>query len=136
MEVYSNLKRYDEKGRRVAAFAQVKDEKLEVFLLFCSKKDQFSKKTAKLVYEKFLSNKEAFDGKCEHEKCIYHPEIKTVDILDASRPKWSFLTWMSENFYIEHISVLKFDDGFNMLRKATLSFNYDKKEVEIKTLLK
>lgn len=92
METFSNLKRYDIRGRRVAAFSKiVEDNKLEIFLLFASPKDQFSKDLARQVYASPNAN---LNGK------QYHPVIYRIPI-EENKPKWSFLNHIRENFYIK-----------------------------------
>ena len=51
---YSNYQGYLKNGNRVASFGIEKEGKLEMFLLYCSKHDSFSKQTAKQVYERYL----------------------------------------------------------------------------------
>lgn len=57
---------YDNKGRRLAAFCRFKEPtEAEIFILSCSKSDNFSKKFARNKYEEYLTS-----GKLESIKPI------------------------------------------------------------------
>lgn len=99
MEFYSNLKRYNENGQRVAVFGRVlSGARLEISIYKCSKKDQFCKKFAREEYLAYLAGVEG----------VTHPERQIIVIEDQNKPKWSFLNWCRKNFYIiaqDYLSV-------------------------------
>lgn len=99
---YSNLRLYNEKGKRVAVFGRLisgvetvdGNPKLQMFELTCSKKDAFSKKFAHKTYEVFL--KKGLEGVINQG---FHPEVYLEDVADITRPKWSFLRYCNNRFY-------------------------------------
>ena len=102
MKYYSNLTRYDSSGRRVAVFARQDENNpsiLEIFVLRCSKKDQFTKKLARDIYE--LSQYELFKDKdiIEFGTSIYHPEKNRVVIFNPATPKKEFLQWCNKKYF-------------------------------------
>lgn len=93
---YSNLRLYNEKGKRVAVFGRLigGGDTIEIFELTCSKKDAFSKKFAHKTYEVFL--KKGLEGVINQG---FHPEVYLEDVADITRPKWSFLRHCNNKFY-------------------------------------
>lgn len=100
MKYFSNLSKYDEIGRRLAIFAEVDDTsptKLHIFILKCSKKDQFTKALAREVYEKYKETKTVLV--VENNGVYYHPNVITIDIDNPATPKKCFLEWCNKTFY-------------------------------------
>lgn len=127
---YSNLKRYDATGKRVAIFGIHTGDKLQVDIIRCSRKDQFCKKFAKEEYERKQT-----EGKCK--EC--HPETHIVDFKDPKRPKWSFLMWVNDNFY--RLQSDKWEYGSECIEgaeclKANIKVDKRAKTIEIRTLYK
>lgn len=86
----SCYKFYDYKGRRLAAFARYKDyTEVEIFILTCSKDDQFSRKFARSEYEQYLSTNTT-DTKAEVFVFPIEPEDQSLNLL---------LDFMHLNFY-------------------------------------
>lgn len=133
---YCNLKAYDERGKRVAVFGRLlqptsadrESTTVEVFELYCSTKDQFTKHIAKDVYEQYLTTGEK---KCNG--CEFHPKIYTIEAEDPKRPKWSFLRHIQNNFYSQWTTKLEIEPNIK-LAGVKVVINKNKNIVEIKTL--
>ena len=54
----SNFKMVNSKGKKLSIFARPRDGQTELFILTCSKKDSFSKKTAREVYKNYIDGSE------------------------------------------------------------------------------
>ncbi len=93
MENYSTYKFYDGKLRRLSIFARSNGTQLEVFVLTCSKQDEFSKKLAREVYENYLNT-----GETTFDKMEYHPDIYILPIND-NKPKWSLIMHCREKYW-------------------------------------
>lgn len=94
---YSNLKKYNEKGQRLAIFAKQNDDILNIFVLTCSKKDHFIKDTARRVYENYETGIGMED---------YHPQIFSVP--HNGKPKYTFLKWCNDNYYRQFNKIIPF----------------------------
>lgn len=100
MKYFSNLSKYDEKGKRLAIFAEVDEEsptKLHIFILKCSKKDQFTKALAREVYEKYKKTRTVLV--VENNGIYYHPNVISITIDNPATPKKCFLEWCNSTFY-------------------------------------
>lgn len=88
---FSNFRRYNAKGQRLAIFCRkVEAQKdMEIFILRCSRKDIFSKKVAKDVYERYVNTGVTAD---------YHPQVFNL-LIDNNKPKYTFLRWCNNNTY-------------------------------------
>lgn len=100
MKYFSNLSKYDETGRRLAIFAEVDEEfpgKLHIFILKCSKKDQFTKALAREIFNIYQTKKDipviGMDG------LEYHPILEVITIDNPATPKKCFLEWCNKTFY-------------------------------------
>jgi hypothetical protein len=106
-----DFSKYLKDGRRVAAFGQQYDNEIEVFLLYCSRKDHFSKKRAKSVYSSYKAGTplekivvdfeiaENTDGE-EYVKLNYaHPVVIRIPIKEGDSAQYTFSKYMVENFY-------------------------------------
>lgn len=96
---YSNYQGYLKNGNRVASFGIEKEGKLEMFLLYCSKQDSFSKHTAKNTYEYYLEN--GWDGKFQS----FHPVILLLPINESDSASYTFQNYIRENFYKKRIKT-------------------------------
>lgn len=96
---YSNYQGYLKNGNRVASFGIEKEGKLEMFLLYCSKHDAFSKQTAKNTYEYYLEN--GWDGKFQS----FHPVILLLPINESDSASYTFQNYIRENFYKKRIKT-------------------------------
>jgi len=96
---YSNYQGYLKNGNRVASFGIEKEGKLEMFLLYCSKLDCFSKHTAKNTYEYYLEN--GWDGKFQS----FHPIILLLPINESDSASYTFQNYIRENFYKKRIKT-------------------------------
>ncbi len=137
-EYFSNLRLYNEKGKRVAIFGRVVPgltdvPRLEMFELTCSKKDSFSKKFAHKTYQVYL--KKGLESVINQG---FHPEVYLEDVENISKPKWSFLRLCNNKFY--HIKywlvpyygdIIK--DSIFVTSNRTSKYN---REVLLKTLVK
>jgi hypothetical protein len=96
--ILRTYKFYDIKGRRLAIFGRAPlNVKLETFVLTCSKKDFFSKKKARQVYDDYLA------GNLDVEK--YHPVIMRMPVVDDD-PGRTFMNFC-ENSYLKMIPITK-----------------------------
>ena len=96
---YSNYQGYLKNGNRVASFGIEKEGKLEMFLLYCSKHDPFSKQTAKNTYKYYLEN--GWDGKFQS----FHPVILLLPINESDSASYTFQNYIRENFYKKRIKT-------------------------------
>lgn len=91
-QYYSSFKKYNEKGQRLSCFGrEVGDNQLEIFILTCSKQDQFNKKVSKKAYQNYLNG-------VDNTLIDFHPEIYRIDMKD-NKPLWTFLTHLKEKYY-------------------------------------
>ena len=96
---YSNYQGYLKNGNRVASFGIEKEGKLEMFLLYCSKHDSFSKQTAKQLYERYLK---VGINKLSTE---FHPVILLLPINESDSASYTFQNYIRENFYKKKIKT-------------------------------
>ena len=96
---YSNYQGYLKNGNRVASFGIEKEGKLEMFLLYCSKHDPFSKHTAKQLYEYYLEN--GWDGKFQS----FNPVILLLPINESDSASYTFQNYIRENFYKKRVKT-------------------------------
>ena len=96
---YSNYQGYLKNGNRVASFGIDKEGKLEMFLLYCSKHDSFSKQTAKQLYERYLK---VGINKLSTE---FHPVILLLPINESDSASYTFQNYIRENFYKKRIKT-------------------------------
>lgn len=105
-----DFKKYLKDGRRVAAFGKQIGNEVEVFLLYCSKKDQFSKKYAKSVYQVSKFN----DGDSVIREEGLHPVIFRIPIKEGDSAEYTFKVYMRDNFYrmesvkIQAVKIINF----------------------------
>lgn len=106
MQYYVTYKFHDLKGRRLAIFAIPSykageydlnkpsyPNMLQIYVITCSKKDTFSKKYAKKMFEEFYAMKQqGWTG------AYAHPLELQIDIKD-DKPKFTFLKWCEENYF-------------------------------------
>ena len=110
--IYSNLKRFDNKGRRLSIFATSKDgnQTLDIYVQVCSKKDQFKKEYTRSRANFYFSEGEiSFKAEFPDD----HPQIFNIVVESrlgsngstpckdgSSRVKWNpqFFTPICFNF--------------------------------------
>jgi len=94
--IYSNLKRFDNKGRRLSIFATSKDgnQTLDIYVQVCSKKDQFKKEYTRSRANFYFSEGE-INFKAEFPDD--HPQIFNI-MVEEGKPKITFLNWCRTNF--------------------------------------
>lgn len=91
---HTNLRRYDEKGRRLSIFAQQSGNELRVYVQTCSSKDQFRKSYARgLSQFYFKHGEQKFKENFPNE----HPRFYTI-LVEENKPKITFLNWCKTNF--------------------------------------
>jgi len=94
--IYSNLKRFDNKGRRLSIFATSKDgnQTLDIYVQVCSKKDQFKKEYTRSRANFYFSEGEiSFKAEFPDD----HPQIFNI-MVEEGKPKITFLNWCRTNF--------------------------------------
>lgn len=106
---YVTYKFHDDKGRRLAIFAvpvarlkegvstgevgPTADLKLHLYIFTCSKKDSFSKQTARDMYLEYITLKqEGLTGSYGHPMEIVIP-------VNDDKPKFTFLKWCEETYF-------------------------------------
>ena len=99
---YSNYQGYLKNGNRVASFGIEKEGKLEMFLLYCSKLDSFSKQTAKKLYEYY---KAYGDEEFKADYPEFHPVILLLPINESDSASYTFQNYIRENFYKKRIKT-------------------------------
>lgn len=99
-----DFSKYLKDGRRVAAFGQQIGKELEVFLLYCSRKDHFSKKWAKFTYDLYLSASKDLDYINNFK---VHPVVLRIPIIEGNTAEYTFKTYMNENFYRKSYIALR-----------------------------
>lgn len=106
MSVYKTYKFYTGKNQRIAAFARERsDKQLEIFLLFCSPKDHFSRREANITYFAILDGQlritPSQSGQSNYSDEVtgitYHPEIVLIPL--GEKPKLDFIHWMQEHYF-------------------------------------
>lgn len=129
-----DFSKYLKDGRRVAAFGQQYDNEIEVFLLYCSKKDHFSKKLARNIYSMWFAEEkqervlirstskiieqaiELLDSDNNPytktiEKAIIipyyaHPIVLRIPIKKGDTALHTFNVYMNETFYRKKYTVI------------------------------
>lgn len=106
--MYANHRLYDEKGRRLAIFGQEIDNKLEIFVLTCSKHDSFNKRLATEVYNKYLNGEPLevpvygynypSQEKVVKSTLTFNPFIYRIDIQNPAQSKNEFLAHCSSEY--------------------------------------
>jgi len=99
---YSNYQGYLKNGNRVASFGIEKEGKLEMFLLYCSKHDSFSKQTAKKLYEYY---KAYGDEEFKIDYPEFHPVILLLPINESDSASYTFQNYIRENFYKKRVKT-------------------------------
>lgn len=105
-QVYSNFKKYDSKGRRVAIFGwryNSGKERMKVTVFTCSLQDKFSKETAKRAWAEYDSI--IRDIQAEHMPPKFHGETFTIpdDQYDPQKPLKSFIYWCNETYWFKKV---------------------------------
>jgi len=121
-EYLLNTKCYKKSGNRVAVFGRdvsVGNTKgLEVFELQCSKKDAFSRKKARQIYELYLS-----DGVKEVEKLGFRPFISILEF-EKDSAKYIFKQYCDKNFcklqiVLKRIFVTEYKVGNKVIHRTS-----------------
>lgn len=124
-KIYANFRMRDSKGRRVSIFAQeFQDKVLRIFVLTCSKKDQFVKSIARKAYLSWL----------EGEKIDINPLVLDIAIHEHDGPVFTFNEWCKKNYkkvHENHISIV--GSQIIDIHREPVKWNYSK--LIIKTLL-
>lgn len=97
--MYANFNRYDNKGRRLSLFAEEENNKLKIYVITCSKSDQFCKKDGWWyleLHQRYLAGVIQEDDL--EELFVPHPQVFEIDVID-NKPKKTFINWCNENFY-------------------------------------
>lgn len=128
-DYYCTYQFYDEKGRRLSIFSRLKGERMEILVFTCSKKDTFSKKKARDLYNEFGGEKTEYSSK---PKFVYIP-------IENDKPKFTFLKWCRENFYQKHkfVNIFVKADGQAIIPiKQRMTLGEDKITFETQILFK
>ena len=122
---YSNFKCYNIKGDRFAIFGKHLDNnKLQLFILKCSKKDHFNKNTAKSVYQLYQDFPNTFEN-LTVEEVKYHPTILNLEV-GTDSPKYVFDKYCRENFFrkVERIAKFAITELVSNKSRKTVKTNY------------
>lgn len=114
-EYFSNFRRYLGNGQRLSIFGKQKEDKLEVFLLKCNPKDEFSRDTAKIVYAAYGLGFKEEDGTIQvaysnnHKDftvVLYHPEVVLVPIAEGNSAKYEFKQFCKQFYKKQSITII------------------------------
>ncbi len=113
---------YDEKGNRLAVFGTKFPDVFRIFILKCSKSDQFSKKLAKKAYWAYMfssSGKTIVDGK------EYHPGIVDIIIPIGDSTSYALNQYCKGNFYrlVEREVILPIGKTLSMKNVSFMGSN-------------
>ena len=149
MSEYSNLKLYNLRGDRVAAFARVNGESLDYFVVRTSRKDQFNKELARRLWEEYKETgspnismermEERLDKKGNPVITItvvdFHPLVFSIPIVDG-KPKKSFIEYNEQNWLRKRITKVPVMATVEYLqhKKGGECHVINKKPVYVKTL--
>lgn len=98
-ELLRTYKFYTKKGQRLAVFGQVTPEGyIKIFILTCSKDDQFSKKFALECYNNFIKDGKTIYVDKEGNPQEFHPYQETIKVIDE-KPKFTFIKYCKLNLY-------------------------------------
>jgi len=101
---YNTYKFYDERGRRLSIFAlPLPDNCLKITVLVCSKKDRFSRKVARKIFEEIALSKNELVSFPPLHKTARTTVIKVED----GKLRKGFIEWCRKNFAFEGIGELK-----------------------------
>ena len=91
--VAATFQYYDKRGRRLACFCRfLSAEMAEIFVLTCSKDDQFNKKKARAAYDRFVATGDTTG---------YKPAITLVVIPPEQRELQTLIYYCKDNFYFK-----------------------------------
>lgn len=80
----STFKFYNEKGRRLSIFAETVGDALQITVIPCSTKDQFSKAVGRNLFENI-----------ETQNCYFEPYNV---IIKNKKPKGTFMKWCKDRY--------------------------------------
>lgn len=107
---------YDAKGRRIAAFCRELDSKTaEIYLLFCSKKDQFSRKFARSIYENYIAGSQAITVKVS-------PITVEVPLIAEGKTLQTLINFLSEEYYLKSPEIPKFKSWLELFQFFSENF--------------
>lgn len=103
--VLRTYKFYDVNGRRLSVFAQeLEPGLLDIFVLACSKGDQFNKKFAQERYESYLLGEYNYTVKGGKLDRI-HPLELQVPVIE-NKPAYTLLKYCKLNFYKKYVEEI------------------------------
>ena len=88
---------YDEKFRRVSAFADFQGDQLKIYVITCSANDNFSKRVARQKMAEYLKNGHLKSYKADSEAA--HPKIFMIPAT-LETYKHEFLNFLYENYFM------------------------------------
>lgn len=77
---------YDNSARRLGIFGRVIGKTIDIHIVTCSRKDDFRKEKARIIYEGRLNNGS-------------NRGLSTAIQVDDDKPKWTFMQWCLKNYY-------------------------------------
>lgn len=101
IKYYSNMKMYNRKMQRLAIFARRIDDNLEVFILRCSKKDNFNRALARQAYNLYIAMQSSpiVSKKSAIVSLIgFNPELIIVPLMQDG-PQYSFNMYCKNTFF-------------------------------------
>lgn len=98
-ETLITYKFYDEQGRRVAIFGTPKNpDSLIITVITCSKKDNFSKKKAKELYNAWKNWQYVITALDGQRVQIVHPKLVTLTGITEGNYKAAFMVYCNTHF--------------------------------------
>ena len=97
-ELFVTYKFYTKKGDRLALFGQEWDGELKIVAIRCSRRDMFSKYSAKWAYSQWACG----------TKTKYHPTELSVNILNGETPRHAFNRWCEDNYYRKQTVIVPY----------------------------
>lgn len=94
MKPYTTYKYYDQKGRRLSIFGRNLDNKLVIDIITCSKKDEFSKKKGRELFNEYI---ELLSKNVDNPLPCY--PIQILVEIENEKPGYSFIKFCNNNFY-------------------------------------
>ena len=87
-----NGKRYNRENQRLSVSGEIRNGKLLIVWVTCSKKDQFCYKTAKDLHKYWRNKVEEFN-------LIFSERMQEIELKDDEKPLTIFRSWVRQNTY-------------------------------------
>lgn len=128
---YSTYKFYNERRKRLSAFAREINDEIEIVLWECNRKDTFTKRSAREMYEAYISTgmpcytekvKRKIPGKTLVDSIVKCAKPQIISIPKTKNLKMDFITYM-EDRYLKAIRKYKFAGYAYLNREEREQYN-------------